>query len=155
MDKKKIFEILRAEIKKNLELAQQAAQNTYEAATHEDAKAENKYDTRGLEASYLAGAQAERVNDLRETLNIVSSIPIKDFSNQDKIALTALVELSSQDKESLVLLLPRGGGQGISFEGRTIQVITPASPLGKAILGRESGDVVEVNYKPFEIIEVW
>src|SRR5690606_41710128 len=40
-----------------------AAQATREDATHEDNKAENKYDTRGLEASYLAEAQARQAEE--------------------------------------------------------------------------------------------
>lgn len=45
-------------------------------ATHEDTKAENKYDTHGLEASYLARAQSERVLDLK-TLRIRTSSLIR------------------------------------------------------------------------------
>ena len=37
-----------------LELLQRAAQTAYEAATHAENIAENKYDTLGLEASYLS-----------------------------------------------------------------------------------------------------
>ncbi|MCC2679989.1 MAG: hypothetical protein K0R29_2565, partial [Pseudobdellovibrio sp.] len=51
MKKALLFQALTAELTKNLELALTAAQATYDIATHEDNKAENKYDTRGLEAS--------------------------------------------------------------------------------------------------------
>ena len=37
-----------------------------EAATNEESKAENKYDTRGLEASYMAQAQSLRVSELKK-----------------------------------------------------------------------------------------
>lgn len=154
MNKKNLFEQLTLEIKKNLELAIAAAQHTYDAATHEDAKAENKYDTRGLEASYLAGAQAERVNDLRETLKVISSMAVRDFSNESKIALTALVEIASEEKNNWVLLLPMGGGQSVNFEQKQIQVVTPASPLGQKLVGRSIGDEIIVNQRSYEILQV-
>ena len=40
--------------------AQAAVDRAYEAATHEENIAENKYDTLGLEASYLTQGQSRR-----------------------------------------------------------------------------------------------
>ena len=72
----KICENLRLE----QETAKRAADSAREGATHEDAKAENQYDTRGLEASYLAGAQAERVMHLSDCIGRFKNIVLKDFS---------------------------------------------------------------------------
>lgn len=154
MDKKLLFEKLKQEVEKNLQLALEAAKNTYDIATHPDSKAENKYDTRGLEASYLAGAQAKRVQDLRETLGLITNIKIKDFTNDSKIALTAIVEMSVGNRTNWVLLLTKGGGQSVTFEGRQIQVVTPDSPLGDSLIGREVGDEIDINQKIFEIISI-
>lgn len=154
MNKTLLFEKLKDEIEKNLQLALDAAKNTYDIATHPDSKAENKYDTRGLEASYLAGAQAKRVQDLRETLGLVTNAKVKAFTNESTVALTALVEMSVGNKTSWVLLLSKGGGQSVLFEGKQIQVITPDSPLGEGLLGRKVGDEIDINHKIFEIKSV-
>lgn len=151
MEKKLLFEKLKDELEKNLQLALNAAQNTYDIATHEENKAENKYDTRGLEASYLAGAQAERVRDLRETLGIISTIPVKSFDSESRIALTALVLLSSEEKDLWLLLLPKGGGQSFSFKGNRIQVITPESPLGSILIGKQVEDEIQIKDMIYEI----
>ncbi len=155
MDKKLIFEQLKNELENGLELALKAAQNTYEMATHEDNKAENKYDTRGLEASYLAGAQAERVRDLRDTLGSILNLQIKSFSTENKIALSALIKISSNEKSIWVLLLPKGGGQSFRHQDILIQVITPESPLGQSLVGKEIGDIVQVHNKVYEIEEIF
>lgn len=138
---RKLIELTHA----NLQSAYDAAQSTYDIATNEESKAENKYDTRGLEASYLAGAQAERVADIKATLASYENLNIRTFSEDDKIALSALVEICSNGKNSLVLLMPKGGGQNIEFENQQIQVITPLSPLGKNLIGKEVGDVIQVT----------
>lgn len=154
MDKKLIFKTLIDELTSNLQAALTAAQNTYDIATHEDNKAENKYDTRGLEASYLAGAQAERVRDLKETLTVISNLPVKAFKAEDKIAITALVELQSNEKTNWVLLLPKGGGQTIKGPGQVIKVITPDSPLGQLLVGKKSDDELNLNGKEYAILSV-
>lgn len=154
MDKTLLFQALTAELTKNLELALTAAKATYDIATHEDNKAENKYDTRGLEASYLAGAQAERVRDLKETLGIISSLKIKNFSPSDKIGQSALIKIEFNNKESWLLFLPKGGGQSFTFKGHAIKVITPESPLGELLAGKTVDDAVVLNGKEYVILEV-
>jgi transcription elongation GreA/GreB family factor len=154
MKKALLFQALTAELTKNLELALTAAQATYDIATHEDNKAENKYDTRGLEASYLAGAQAERVRDLKETLGVISILKIKDFTKEDKIAQTALIKIEFNEKESWLLFLPKGGGHSFTFEGKSIKVITPESPLGELLVGKSVDDEVILNGKEYVILEI-
>lgn len=154
MNKKLLFQALTAELTKNLELALKAAQATYDIATHEDNKAENKYDTRGLEASYLAGAQAERVRDLKETLGVVASLKVKEFSDADKVAQSALIKIKFNEKENWLFLLPKGGGQNFTFENQVVKVITPDSPLGELLIGKSVEDSVLLNGKEYLILEI-
>jgi transcription elongation GreA/GreB family factor len=145
VDKRALFEKLIQKLEtERMELAQ-AALNTYEAATHEESEPEDQYDTRGLEASYLAGAQAKRVAAVEQMIATIRQIGVKKFGEDDSISSTALVELDHDGKSSFCLLLPQGGGIAIDHEGHHIQVITPQSPLGEAILGRQVGDVASVD----------
>ncbi len=158
MNKKKLILQITRQIAKELVAITQAAKNTYDIATHEDNKAENKYDTRGLEASYLAGAQAQRVNEMKDVLAIFENLPIKEFTDADPIANTALVEVSLKQKLSFVLVMPKGGGQSVVFEGQSVQVITSESPLGRALLNRRAGEVVEIEAghtkREYEILSI-
>lgn len=158
MDKKKLLAAICTQLEKDLEIQKAAALATYQAATNEESKAENEYDTRGLEASYLAGAQAKRVGEIEELLTIYKFIEIKDFKENDLIDSTALVKVDLNGKKSLLFLLPKGGGVTISYEGQNIQVITPSSPLGEALLGLKKDDVAVVENaqqtKEYDIISV-
>jgi hypothetical protein len=51
-----------------------AAQGAFAAATDPDSKAENKYDTRTLEASYVARGQAQRVAELQEAVRAFGAL---------------------------------------------------------------------------------
>ncbi len=158
MNKKNLVQHLAEKIAEELKAITQAALATYDIATHEDNKPENKYDTRGLEASYLAGAQAQRVSEMKEVLAIFQNLPIQHFNLSSRIGLTALVEVLLNDKASFVLIMPKGGGQSAIFEGQTVQVITPESPLGQALLNRSVGDWVDVvlgpQRKEYKIISI-
>lgn len=154
MNKQQIFEQFKTELENNLKLAVQAAQNTYQDATHEDSKAENKYDTRGLEASYLAGAQAKRVTELREALTVISILKLRNFNEDTPIAITALVELQSPEKNMWIFLVPKGGGQNINFEMQQIQSVTPESPLGASLIGKNLDDEIALGTKVYLISQV-
>lgn len=154
MNKQQIFEQFKFELENNLKLAVQAAQNTYQDATHEDSKAENKYDTRGLEASYLAGAQAKRVTELKEALTVITILKLRSFNEDTPIAITALIELQSSEKNMWIFLVPKGGGQNINFEGHHIQTVTPESPLGANLVGKNLDDEITLGSKNYLISQV-
>src|SRR5437763_14797375 len=79
----------------NLAVLAKAARAAYAEATHESSKAENKYDTRGLEAAYLAGGQARQAREILEAIKVYGSLQVKEFGAADAIDLSALVELET------------------------------------------------------------
>jgi transcription elongation GreA/GreB family factor len=158
-NKKKIVEALQQKLETDLVLLREAARATYEAATHEESKPENKYDTRGLEASYLAGAQSKRIGEIEELLSICKYTEIKKFIATSPIAITALVEVELGNQKSFVFLLPKGGGVSLVIENQKIQVIAPTSPLGESLIGLNVGDTaiveMENDTKEYEILAVY
>lgn len=159
MDKKNLVALICEKLRADHALLIEAAKATHEAATHEESKPENEYDTRGLENSYLAGAQAKRAGEIEEVLSMYKYLVLRDFSEKDPIGPTALVETEFQNKKSLMFLAPLGGGTNVIFEGQPVQVITPASPLGGALLGLKVGDAAMIEAggktKEYEIFRVW
>ncbi len=158
MDKKALIEQIRLKLEAERLVLIEAAKAAYEAATHEESKAENEYDTRGLEASYLAGAQAQRVADIESIITICRNLPLKSFTDGTSIEATAVVGVEYQERKSKIFLMPKGGGISIEFNGETIQVVTPTSPLGQALLGLKVGDTAMVeagdNIKQYQILSI-
>lgn len=158
MDKRKIIEAVRERLTKDLQVLKEAALIAHEAATNEESQPENEYDTRALEASYIAGAQAKRAAELEELLAKYKYLEIRDFSPEDPIASTALVELEHLGKNILVFVMSNGGGMTLQVDGRNIQVVTPSSPLGESLLGLREGDVALVEMgdkvKEYDILSV-
>lgn len=124
-------------ISHDLDVLRRASEETHANSTSEETKAEGKYDTRGIEASYLAEAQAEQVRNAEAGFNKLQSLEPED--EPDSVLLGSLVVISSDDEELNYLILPTGGGLILEYQGETYLVITPNSPIGKKVLGVELG----------------
>jgi len=124
---------------------ERSARAAHEEATHEQNKAENKYDTRALEASYLAQGQTRQASEVIEALEELERFSCRDFSPGDKVAPGALVELEGADGDSLYFLLPFAGGTELSSEGREVLVLNPNSPLGLVLIGIKLNDKVRLQ----------
>jgi transcription elongation GreA/GreB family factor len=129
---RKIIDQLAAE----LEAYTQSARSAHAEATDEQSKAEDKYDTRGLEASYLARGQSRQAAETAEAMAQFAALPLRDFGPADPIDLGALVELETNAGRALYFLGPRAGGREIALGRREVLVITPQSPLGQQLVGR-------------------
>jgi len=133
-------------LKKALQHAIRAADQAHATATHSDNVAENKYDTLGQEAAYLAHGQSLRIQECELEIEQFSKIPVDPFAQTAPIAIGALIELQDEtENSSLFFLGPGAAGLKIIIGKREIVVVTPAAPLGKALLGRQRFD--EINIK--------
>ncbi len=135
------------------------ARATASSATHEEARSEDDKDTRGLEESYLAAGQAQRVADLELERASFRSLPTRSFGEDTPLTAGALVLLADEDgAERVLLITTASGGRSVQVDGRTITAVTPGAPLGSALLGRVIGDEVEIVVKgrtqAFELVAV-
>ncbi|MCB0420072.1 MAG: GreA/GreB family elongation factor [Bdellovibrionales bacterium] len=158
LKKQEIYQKIIESLEQELNTMIQSAKNAKDAATNEESKAENKYDTRGLEASYLAGAQAKRATELREMINLFKTTPVQNYDSTTPIGHTALVKLQHDDHITWYFVAPQEGGLTLHYQDYTIFVISPFSPVGQALMGRKQGDEFELEIKneirEYEIISV-
>jgi transcription elongation GreA/GreB family factor len=144
MDKRRLLEELAAVLREELAAANRVAKDTAEAANHPEARPENDKDTRKLELSYLAAGQAARAKELETGLALLAQIPFRVFGAEDALTVGAFAELDVEGKTQRVLLSPAGGGLKLAGEEGEINVVTPASPLGRGLLGKCQGDAFEL-----------
>jgi transcription elongation GreA/GreB family factor len=145
MNKRTIIQKIVARLTNELEIYFRAAQFARAEATHESSKAENKYDTRGLEASYLARGQSKQAAEIEAAIAEFEKLPIKKFGTDKPIGLGALVELEHGGENSFYFIGPRAGGTEILHNRKGILVITPQSPLGEQLMGKKQGDHPQID----------
>ncbi|WP_019409283.1 GreA/GreB family elongation factor [Pseudomonas psychrophila] len=146
MNKTAVHQQMLEQLAIDLDVLQRAAQTAYEAATHKENIAENKYDTLGLEASYLATGQARRVEEIRLALKNCQAMTLTPFNPAQGIQVGALVRLEADNgNEQWLFLAPEAAGLKLDHDGHTVTVITPRAPLGAALLGKQMDDDVQIN----------
>ncbi|MDE1196900.1 transcription elongation factor GreAB [Pseudomonas sp. Bc-h] len=159
MNKQQVLQRIIERLEIDLDVAIRAAQTAYETATHEENIAENKYDTLGLEASYLAAGQARRVEEIRQSLTLYKTLVLKPFDEARGIQPGDLIVLESvSGVEQHLFLGPDAAGLKITVDETLITVITAKAPLGQNLLGKFDGDEVEISVngsrQSFEVMRV-
>ncbi len=140
LDKAALRDQLVAQLTAAHDAAQRAHAAAIEGATHEEARAENDKDTRGLEQSYLARGQAQRVAELEAAIGDVTALALRTGT---KVAMSMLVTVEEDGTEQRYFIAPAGGGAVLG----AIQVITPNSPIGRALIGKTIDDSVELDLR--------
>ena len=140
MNKRALVKKIIAHLHEELESYSRAARSAHAEATDPQNKAENKYDTRGLEAAYLAGAQSRQAAETQNAIEAFEKLALKDFKAADEIDLSAFVEVETRGERMFFFLAPCKGGLEVQHSGKEVLVITPQAPLGQQLVGRRSGD---------------
>ena len=159
MDKPSLQQQVLARLAQDLLQTEQAALAAHETATHEENIAENKYDTLGLEAAYLATGQARRAEAIRQALAHWRQFQPRPYDASLGIQLGALVCLvDAQGQQQHLFLGPVGGSMTLPSGDGVVQVISSESPLGRALMGRCEGDEVSIQIasvrQQFEVLQV-
>ena len=124
---------------KNCELA---AENARLASIDDQSVAETQYDTLAIEASYLAEGHSRRVSELKLCIELISKLSINDDSSV--IVKGSLVTLE-QHEDIQYFVAPAAAGYQLKIADKNIIVITPQSPLGSFLLGKQVGDEVNIT----------
>jgi transcription elongation GreA/GreB family factor len=124
---------------------EEAAKSNRDFATDQEFKAESKYDTRALEASYLASAETKRVEELKLEIQILEEVDPNASKKLGEISIGALVELLHNNQSRKYFLIPTAGGTMLSVNGEAVVVVSVFSPIGDALLGLKKGEEFEVE----------
>lgn len=153
MKKEALKKELLAQLQRTLDTLLAAHADTREAATHAEAKPENDKDTRALEQSYLARGQAMRIEALKAG---IAATGVMSIAKTAVARAGALLTLEDEDGEPVhYFVAPEGGGTKLKGG---VHVVTPASPLGEALIGKKAGDDVELKLagmsRQWSVVEV-
>jgi transcription elongation GreA/GreB family factor len=158
MNKRTLIKKIIARLTDELAVYFRVANSSRAEATHEQNKAEGKYDTRGLEASYLARGQSRQAAEIEAAIAEFGKLAVRKFGDGEAIGPGALVELETGGEHSFYFIGPRAGGTEVVHEKREILVITPQSPLGEQLLGKKHGDQPQLTLggmrQPARIVSV-
>ncbi|MCV2402974.1 transcription elongation factor GreAB [Marinomonas sp. C2222] len=154
MKKSDVLQIVKSELKNRLDTAKWAANQAHEAATSKESIAENKYDTFGLEASYLAHGQSQRVIECEDDWLQFNKVDFDLVYQQ--VAVWCLVQLVAIDDESVseryFLISSCAGGLKVELGSALVYLVTPSSLVGQKLMGKSVGDEVSLMQSGQEVL---
>lgn len=126
-----------------------AANNAHLAAIDEQSIAETQYDTLAIEAGYLAEGQSRRVSELKlaiASFEHLSEVIKKSPCEHNQVKIGSLVQLF-QDKSAnqYFFIAPAAAGFRCAIKDESFTVITPQSPMGKALLNKTLDDEIAIK----------
>jgi transcription elongation GreA/GreB family factor len=155
LDKRELMTQLAERLQYSDRLAHRAEAEAREAARSLATESEKKEDGRAaIEYGSLATGQAARARRVQEELGVLTAFregALPRFDRRSPVALGAIVDVRTEDEtgydERTFFLLPVGAGTELTGPGGDgfLSVITPASPVGRALMGRRAGESVEVT----------
>ena len=127
--------------------ARQAMQDAATEAREGATPAEKREDSRvALEQSGLARGHKDRLGRALADLALLEGFQPPRLATRARIELGAVVEVENDDMGRTFFLAPVGAGIELTGPGGDgfLSVVTPTSPVGRAVLGRVAGDTVEI-----------
>lgn len=111
----------------------------------EDARQEAR--TGAPRAVNLAAATRTRLEAAEAACEALAGFEASPLRRGQPIGLGAVVEVEDERGGKTLFMAPVGAGEELTGPGGDgfLHVVTPASPFGRALLGKRVGDVVEVT----------
>lgn len=143
LDKKKLLELIVEQLSGDAETFADAASNARQASIDAPGRNQTRYDSSKEEQGYLAdGLNLRQAEILFEASYVKGTcLPM----NPEKVSVGALVRLEGNGTPRNYFVLPYGGGEEIDTEEGEVTVVTPESPMFKAMQGRRMGETFRVN----------
>lgn len=148
MDKQFLIEQLAGRLRESVAVAQKAQRAAADEARDGATAAEKREDARvSQEYSSLARGQGQRADKLLAELQALAEFRPARLAPKGPITLGAIVEVEDESLGRTFFLAPVGAGIELTGPANDgfLSVVTPLSPIGKAVLGRRVGDSVEVH----------
>ncbi len=148
MDKQFLVAQLAERLRASAHVARKAGDAAAEEARAGATPAEKREDARvAMEYAALARGQKGRAARTAADLSLLETFRPGPLPSRAPIALGAVVEVEDGSQGRTFFLAPVGAGVELTGPGGDgyLSVVTPASPVGKAVMGRRVGDTIEVT----------
>ena len=147
MDKDDLLAQLTAHLQATAREARLAMEAAAVEARDGATPAEKREDARvALEQGGLARGHRARMQRALSDLALLESFSPQRLTKRAPITAGAIVEVEADDVGRTFFIAPAGAGTELTGPGGDgfLSVVTPTSPVGRAVMGCKQGDVVEI-----------
>lgn len=148
MDKGFLIEQLAQRLRETARAARSAMEAANTEAREGATPAERREDSRvAQENSGLARGHRQRLERAMSEVAALERFRPQPFAAKAAVGVGAIVEVEDGAEGRTLFLAPAGAGIELTGPGGDgfLSVVTPTSPIGRAVMGRRVGDTVEVS----------
>jgi transcription elongation GreA/GreB family factor len=142
LDKKLIVDVLVERMERDLSSMEEVAHATKDYVVDGDLKSDGKYDTRAIEAAYLAGAQEKRVEEIKLDIQMLKDLELQATTT---VQLGSLALINLNKVERWYFLSSTAGGSMVEVNGTSVLVISVFSPIGNEAINLSAGDTFDLE----------
>ena len=150
MDKRFLVDQLLDQLRNSAQIALRASEAAAVEAREGATPQEKREDARvAIEQGRISKAQHERAQRTMQEVDAIASFRPEGLPSKAAISVGAIVEVEDEEtgEGRTFFLTPAGAGIGLTGPGGDgyLSVVTPMSPIGKAVMGRKIGDTIDVT----------
>jgi hypothetical protein len=145
INKAQLLERVIAAIQADLDRLQSGVELAKAAKFESATRMQSRYDTFGVESSWVADGLATNLSERLEALRQLSSFKLPDDPQEVGVGSVVGIGPSGGDVEDLYFILPAGGGLVLPIGGLPgeINVVTPQAPITRKLAEKGLGERLE------------
>lgn len=144
MDRKIIIGLFMNRLKENILSSNSGIEMQKDYLADQPGPMQSRYDSGLVEGQWQLSEMKKNHNEMTKALSLLEDI---SGTSSGVVENGSIVILNQNGVHNGYILLNAKGAAGVSVihDGRKYTVITPQSPLGKALAGRKKGDMAELR----------
>ena len=146
LDKQELLTQLIAQIKDDIDKQRKSFEFARNTSVDAPGRMQSRYDTMGVESAWVADGLAKALNEKEMYISRLANFQFGEVA--DNVCLGSIIGISSEGASLLeyYFILPVASGYKLQVGDTTIVTLTPATPLGKTLIGKQVGDEIDVNF---------
>lgn len=152
-DKKNLLTQLISLIQDDIEKQRKSFEFARNTSIDAPGRMQSRYDTMGVESAWVADGLAKALNEKEMYIARLQTFQFNELSNN--ICLGSIIVISDGESSSLeyYFILPVASGYKLKERDITLTTITPLTPIGKVLIGKQVGEEIKIQFpKPRTIV---
>ncbi|MCL5012028.1 MAG: GreA/GreB family elongation factor [Patescibacteria group bacterium] len=162
MNKKEVAKLAIQELKRERDSLNTSLHSAKQAAIEAPGAMQSHSDTTKFQMNALAGDLQQHMTEKELAIRTLKEYIEKPLPSNEVVTVGSLVQTTSgTNEQTLFFVLPEGNGVRFNYQNTLITIITPRSPLARALLQKKKNEhalfesPVTHAKKDFLITEIW
>ncbi len=142
VNKERLMDRIRESVKKDITSLEEKIKSQMEEYKAAPDARQSWSDTSRSQIEGIVTGLNQQLNKRKKTLETLSGF--QNTPAKDTVSLWSFVKIIETEEKTWFLIAPEGGKE-IQINNHTIYLLSPISPVGKALINHKAGEIIEVK----------